>query len=192
MAEFKLRLKHTALLNIDMQHFFVEGAPAGHTVMRRINCLAASCRNASIPVIHTTHVFRPNVPNVEEAVALHKGLTIDPGDIIFAKHHFGAFHASNLAEMLRARGIDTVIISGIRTNVCCEVTAWEALSRDFSVFFLSDGTATKEMGGVSPSVLQMATCATFNHLFGNVITVDEMIESIEKATDLPSFRPSTD
>jgi hypothetical protein len=49
------------------------------------------------------------------------------------------------------------------------------------VFFLSDGTATKEMGGVSPSVLQAATCATFSHLFGNVISVDGMIERIERA-----------
>jgi ureidoacrylate peracid hydrolase len=181
MTEARLQLKQTALLNIDMQHFFVEGAPEGHAVMGRINRLAASCRNTGIPVIHTTHVFRPNVPNVEEAVALSQGLTIEQGDIVFAKHHFGAFYQSNLEELLRTRGIDTVIISGIRTNVCCQVTAWEAISRGFSVFFLSDGTATKEMGGVSPSVLQAATCATFSHLFGNVISVDGMIERIERA-----------
>jgi nicotinamidase-related amidase len=184
MDEATFRPKHTALLNIDMQHFFVEGAPDGHIVMERINLLAASCRSAGILVIHTTAVFRPNVPNVEQAVALHHGLTIDPSDIIFAKNHFGAFHESELDEILRMRGINTVIVSGIRTNVCCMATAWEAIARHFSVFFLRDGTATKEMGGVPPSILQVATCATFSHLFGNVLSVEEVIEKIEKGARL--------
>jgi nicotinamidase-related amidase len=176
MGETTFRPEHTALLNIDMQYFFVEGTPDGHMVMERINGLAAFCRSAGILVIHTTAAFRPNVPNMEEAVALHPGLAIDPRDIIFVKHHFSAFHNSALDEILRDRGIDTIIISGIRTNVCCMATAWEAIARQFNVFFLRDGTATREMGGVSPSILQMATCATLSHLFGNVFSVDEMIE----------------
>ena len=177
-----VQLKRTAFLNIDMQHFFVEGAPDGHSVMERINRLIAVCRKANILVIHTSAVFKPNVADVEQAIALHKDLNVSSNDIIFEKYYFGAFHNSNLEEMMRSHGIDTIIIGGIRTNVCCLVTAWEAISRGFSVIFLSDGTATKEMGGVSPSVLQTATCATMNHLFENVITVNEMITKIEKAS----------
>jgi biuret amidohydrolase len=177
-----VQLKHTAFLNIDMQHFFVEGAPDGHGVMERINQLIESCHKTHILVIHTSAVFKPHVSDVEQAIALHKDLNVSSDDIVFEKYHFGAFYDSNLEEMLRSRGIDTIIIGGIRTNVCCLVTAWEAISRGFSVIFLSDGTATKEMGGVSPSVLQTATCATLNHLFENVITVNEMIAKIEKAS----------
>ena len=59
MDESKFRPNHTALLNIDMQHFFVEGVPDGHKVMGRINRLAASCRSAGVVVIHTTAVFQP-------------------------------------------------------------------------------------------------------------------------------------
>lgn len=62
--------------------------------------------------------------------------------------------------ILRSRGVDTVMITGIATNICCETTAREAAQRDFHVFFLSDGTATKEMNGVSADELQRATCAT--------------------------------
>ncbi|MBZ0306639.1 MAG: cysteine hydrolase [Anaerolineae bacterium] len=186
MSVSAVRLKHIVLLNIDMQHFFVEGAPDGFQVMQRVNRLIASCRKANILVIHTSHVFKPQVPNVEEAIALHKDLNVIPDDIIFDKYHFGAFYNSNLEEILRSRGLDTIIIAGIRTNVCCEVTTWEAISRGFSVFFLSDGTATKEMGGVSPAILQTATCATLNHLFGNVITVNEMIAAIEQASGMPA------
>jgi len=67
------------------------------------------------------------------------------------KPRFGAFHAAHLELLLRARGIDTLIITGIATNVFCETTAREAAVRDFRVFFLSDGTAsTKTQASVEP------------------------------------------
>jgi nicotinamidase-related amidase len=181
MAEPDFQPYHSALLNVDMQHFFVEAALDGTIVVQRINRLAASCRRAGVVIIHTTAGLSPDIPHVEQAHTLHQDLAADPSDIVFAKHHFDAFHESELTNILRARSIDTVIISGIRTNVCCTATAWGAIARQFRVFFLRDGTATKEMGGVSPSILQMASCATFSHLFGNVISVDEMIERIEKS-----------
>ena len=179
MTEGKLQPLQTVLLNIDMQHFFVEGSPDGHLVMERINRLAKTCRRAGIIIIHTIASFQPNVPNVQEAITLHPGLTMTSNDLVFEKCHFSAFHDSALETILHARGIDTIIITGIRTNVCCLVTAWDAIARGFKLFFLRDGTATKQMGGVAPEILQMATCATFDHLFGNVITVEQMIERIE-------------
>ena len=180
----KVDLKRTALLNIDMQHFFVVGAPEGLTIIERINRLISVCDQRGIPVFHTTNVFRPDVANVEEAVALHKNLRVNPDHIIFEKRHFGAFHESSLEEQMHRRGINTIIITGIRTNVCCSTTAWEAISRGFKVFFLSDATATKEMGGVSAEILQTATCATLNHLFGNVVSTAEMIGMIEAAASV--------
>jgi len=133
MTESGLQLNRIAFLNIDMQHFFVEGAPEGYEVLKRINRLSALCHEAKIPVIHTTSVFKPNVPDVDRAVALHKDLEVTPEDMIFKKYQFGAFYDSNLEEMMRSRGIDTIIIGGIRTNVCCQTTAWEAIARGFSV-----------------------------------------------------------
>jgi ureidoacrylate peracid hydrolase len=46
------------------------------------------------------------------------------------------------------------------------------------VFFLSDGTATFDIGTISAAELQRATCATLGLLFAQVLTVDEMIEKI--------------
>ena len=80
--------------------------------------------------------------------------------------------------MLRSRGIDTVIISGIATNVCCDTTAREAAQHDFRVFFLSDGTATKEMGGTPAEDLQRATCASLSMVFAEITTVDEVMDKI--------------
>jgi ureidoacrylate peracid hydrolase len=83
--------------------------------------------------------------------------------------------------ILRSRSIDTVIITGIATNVCCETTAREAMVRDFHVFLLSDGTATVPMGNASAAELQKASLATLGFLFAQVLTVDEMIEKISHA-----------
>lgn len=201
MVDFTVVPKRTALLNIDLQSCFVEGspiaAPDGLVVLQRANLLAAVCRRAGVLVIHASIVMRPDGSNlgvladfsplVREGIlnkgtrtaALHEGLVIAPRDILLEKPRFGAFHGTDLELILRTRGIDAVIISGVATNVCCETTAREAAVRDFRVFFLSDGTATADMGGVSAEDLQTATCATLGFLFAQVLTVDEMIAKIE-------------
>lgn len=203
MVDFAVIPGRTALLSIDLQNCFVEGspiaAPEGPAVLERVNRLAAACRKAGILVIHTSIVFRPDRSNLgllaefspfvrqgildkgTESAALHKGLVIDPRDILVDKPRFGAFHGTDLELILRKRGIDAVIIGGVATNVCCETTAREAAVRDFRVFFLSDGTATAAMGSASAEELQKATCATLGFLFAQVLTVNEMIRKIEGA-----------
>ena len=204
MVEFAVVPERTALLNVDMQNCFVQGspfsAPEGLAVQERISRLAAACHVSGILVIHASHVVRQDGSNIgilgeiapavkqgiirkgSESAALHKGLVVHPDDILLEKPRFGAFHATDLELILRSRGIDTIIVSGIATNVCCETTAREAAVRDFRVFFLSDGTATFDIGDVPASALQKATCATLGPLFAQVLTVDDMIKKIFAAT----------
>lgn len=201
MVDFAVVPERTALINVDMQNCFVHGspiaAPEGLVILERVNRLAAACRKAGILVIHASIVVRRDGSNLgvlaefsppvregilnkgSESAALHKGLVVDPHDILLEKPRFGAFHGTDLELILRKRGIDTVIISGVATNVCCETTAREAAVRDFHVFFLSDGTATAAMGDASAAELQKATCATLGFLFAQVLTVDEMIAKVQ-------------
>jgi ureidoacrylate peracid hydrolase len=184
-----------------MQNCFVEGspiaAPDGLAVLERINRVAAACRRAGILVIHTSNVFRADGSNLgvlaefdpivktgilnkgSAAAALHQNLVVDIRDILLDKPRFGAFHGTDLELILRSRGIDTLVITGIATNVCCETTAREAAVRDFRVLFLSDGTATFSIGDLSAAALQKATCATLGKVFAQVLTVDEIIAKIE-------------
>ena len=55
-------------------------------------------------------------------------------------------HGTDLELILRSRGVDTIIVTGIATNVCCETSAREAAVRDFRVLFASDGTTTFDVG----------------------------------------------
>jgi nicotinamidase-related amidase len=198
--------RRTALINVDMQNCFVEGypvsAPDGPRVLGRINRLAAACRAAGILVIHTAHVLRADgsnagvmgelIPEIRagminrgsQASALNKSLVVDHRDILLEKPRFGAFQGTDLELILRSHDINSVIISGIATNVCCDTTAREAATRDFRVFFLSDGTATFDLGAVPAQQLQAATCASLA-LFGQVLTVEQIIDKIAAAHERP-------
>jgi nicotinamidase-related amidase len=211
MVDFDFIPARAALINVDLQNCFVHGyeisAPDGLVVLERMNRLAAACRRADILVIHTSIVLRPDGSNIgvfgdfspaakqgilnkgSESAALHKELVIDARDILLDKPRFGAFHGTDLELILRSRGIDTIIIGGVATNICCETTAREAAVRDFRVFFLADGTATAEMGNASAEELQKATCATLGFLFAQVLTVDEMIQKIEHGAHAGSRIP---
>ncbi len=201
MVDFALVPDRTALLNVDLQNCFVEdsplAAPDGPEVLKRVNRLAAACRKAGILVIHASVVLRPDHSNLgvlaefsplvhdgildkgSRSAALHPDLVVDPRDILLDEPRFGAFHGTDLELILRKRGIDTIIISGVATNVCCETSAREAAVRDFRVIFLSDGTATADMGGATAAELQKATCATLGFLFAQVLTVDATIRKVE-------------
>ena len=203
MADFPIVPSNMALINVDMQNCFVENspvaAPGGLEVLERINRLIAACRDAGVLVVHTAHVVRPDgsnigvmgeiVPPVNDGVIdkgaqsaeLHGGLDVGDGDILLDKPRFGSFHGTDLELILRARGIDTIVVTGICTNICCETTAREANVRDFRVFFLTDGTATFGIGDLTAEDIQAATCATLGFAFAQLATVDEMIAGLRRS-----------
>jgi len=193
VTDFAVAPERTALVNVDIQNCFVESTPDGPRVVESINRLAAACRAAGMLVIHTRHVLRPDgsnmgvlgqlVPKVRdgllnedaESAQFHRSLVIDPGDLLLDKPRFGAFHGTDLELILRGRGIDTIIVSGISTPVCCDTTAREANARDFRVLFLSDGTATT---GSDAAPIQRTTLEVLDGLFAQVLTVDEVLRRI--------------
>jgi nicotinamidase-related amidase len=212
MVDFDVTLERTALVNVDMQNCFVESppfaAPRGREILPLINRLASACRRNGVLVIHTLHVVRPDgsntgvmgeiIPAVREGAInkgnpqaeLHREIVVDRNDVILEKPRYGAFHGTDLELILRSRDIDTVIITGIATNVCCETTAREAAVRDFRVFFLSDATATSDIGDLSYDEVQRATCATLGRRFAQVLTTDEMLAKMERAAQKPKTKLS--
>jgi ureidoacrylate peracid hydrolase len=205
MVDFIAIPQRTALVNVDMQNCFVENSPIaspeGPAVLKRINRFIAAARSYGVKIIHTAHWLRPDYSNIgvldqvipavrqhrliEEGTfpaALHKDLDVKPTDIILSKPRFGAFHGTDLELILRSNGIDSVIVSGIATNVCCETTAREANARDFKVFFLSDGTATFGSQGLTADEVQRAALANVASVFGEVLTIDQMLTKLKTGT----------
>jgi nicotinamidase-related amidase len=68
--------------------------------------------------------------------------------------------------------VDTVIIIGTVTNVCCESTARSAFVRDFKVAFISDAN-----GGLDKQSHE-ATLCTISKVFGRVMSTEELLEQL--------------
>jgi len=177
MVDFAADPQRTALINVDMQNCFVENSPfasrEGPALLGRINRLADACRSLGVTIIHTAHVIRPDrsnlgvlgdiLPVVKTGVldegsfsaALHKDLDVRPTDIILYKPRYGSFHGTDLELILRSRGIDTIIVTGIATNVCVESTARDALFNDYYVVIVEDCVASDDRAQHDASMLLM-------------------------------------
>ena len=95
----------------------------------------------------------------------------EDADVMAVKSSASAFFPGkcNLKVQLDARGIDTVLISGAVTNICCESSARDAAALEYKVIMVSDALSGHAHG------LHEATLATFYRIFGDVRPSDEII-----------------
>lgn len=98
-------------------------------------------------------------------------LDVRPEDETVLKYRFSAFiqGSSDLAERLRAQGLDTVLITGTVTNVCCESSARDAMMLNFKAIMVSDGNAAANDAEHNASLI------AFYLTFGDVMSTDEVI-----------------
>jgi ureidoacrylate peracid hydrolase len=109
--------------------------------------------------------------------ALWPDLDVKPDDLIVDKTRFGAFvpGSSQLHEILQARGIDTLIITGTATNVCCESTARDAMQMNYKVIFVADGNAARTDAEHNATLDNMVV------RFADVMTTAELVGFLDKA-----------
>jgi ureidoacrylate peracid hydrolase len=99
----------------------------------------------------------------------------EPGEPIVVKHRYSAFVDTDLQLILRSKGISSVILTGVATNVCVESTARDAFMRDYYVTFASDCSATFTQEKHDATLRNMA-----DH-FGVVATSEEIMEAWQRA-----------
>ena len=195
----------SALIVIDMQNYFVaEGfpleVPVAREIVPNINRLATAMRDVGGTVVwvqttatggmerwgnHHRYTLsaegaRVRLANLDEAAEgfkLYPALEPAPGDARVKKITYSAFIAgsSDLDALLRRRGIETVLIVGTVTNVCCESSARDAMMLDYRVIMVSDANAalTDEE--------HAATLNSFLVAFGDVMTSDDVIQRLTPA-----------
>lgn len=202
--QFPLAGPRTALLVIDMQNYFLQpGAPAevpfARSIVPNINCLARAVRSAgglvawiqmtaeTDPSGWSRYYARMGPERARERIALltagtathalYDGLEVQAGDEFVSKLRFSAFTpgSSDLDERLQARGIETVVVTGALTNVCCESTARDAMMLNYGVAFVSDANATRDDDAHN------ATLITMLRSFADVSTTDETIAALGAA-----------
>jgi ureidoacrylate peracid hydrolase len=103
-------------------------------------------------------------------------LDVQPEDLIVEKLRFSAFiqGSSNLAEVLRAHGLDTVLITGTVTSVCCESTARDAMMLNFKTIMVTDGNAAATDEDHNGALIG------FYLTFGDIMSTDMLISRLER------------
>ncbi len=108
--------------------------------------------------------------------ALWHELDVQPADLRVRKNRYSAFFpgACDLPELLRNRSLDTVLIAGTMTNVCCEASARDAMMDGFKTVVVSDANAARS------DAEHTASLATIVQFFGDVRSTDEAIGLLRK------------
>ena len=195
-----VRKDNTALIVVDMQNIWVHprGArylPMSEDIVPRMQELLRFCRSSGVPVIylHTTKrkdlagagIFADIKPQTHDADNEWSNFEGTPGaeiyepvkpaqsDILVKKFRYSGFYGTQLENLLRALGRDTIAITGVATNVCCDSTARDGAMRDFKVLFLSDCNASFS------TAEQEATLSNFDKHFGVVMDSRTLMRKLE-------------
>jgi nicotinamidase-related amidase len=139
----------SALIVIDVQESFTQRpywsqgahAPFQQALLR----LDAGCRAASVPVVHIFHVESSGPFALDSGWVRPLGWLPSAPAVRFDKHTHNAFTDTGLDLWLRRQGVGKLIISGIRTEQCCETTARVGSDLGYSVDFVSEATLTFPM-----------------------------------------------
>ena len=148
MAEKKNRFSENAvLIIIDVQRGFddpVWGARNNPEAESNIAALLEAWRNSGRPIIHIQH----NSLNMESPLhpdspgnAIKEIVKPDAGEHVVTKSVNSAFIGTDLEEILRDKGYETLVITGLTTNHCVSTTARMAGNLGFKTYVVSDAVA---------------------------------------------------
>ena len=152
----------TALLVIDVQESFRRRPDWDHVnhpdIAERAARLVEAARSRGNLVVWVLHT-EPGTGTVFDPASGHVRLIdgLDPavGEPVITKTSHNAFTTTNLQQVLTTHGVGEVVISGIRTEQCCETTARVASDLGYHVVFVTEATATMPLR--HPSLLAEAT-----------------------------------
>jgi nicotinamidase-related amidase len=175
----------TALIVIDVQESFRQEScwadnPQFFTNLQK---LVDGARQQGIPVVQVFHVEDSGTFSVASGLVktLHE-VSVVP-DATFHKTRHSALIGSGLGIWLVEKGIRKVIISGIRTEQCCETTARHASDMGYQVDFCTEATLTFDMTDRHGKVwrteeIMAATELVLDGRFARIVTVDNAIDSL--------------
>jgi nicotinamidase-related amidase len=111
-----------------------------------------------------------------EAVHMAEEAQVQANDIVVTKRQWGAFYGTELEQLLRRRGIKTIIMSGIATNYGVESTARAAFDRGFELIFAEDAMSTAN------AEAHKFCCENVFRNMGRVRSTRELIDALQAGT----------
>jgi nicotinamidase-related amidase len=180
-----------ALVVVDVQKAFDDAGFWGRrnnpACEENLAALIAAWRKRGQPVVFVRHdseepasPLRPGEPG-----NAFKDVISGEPDLLVAKHVNSAFHGDpDLAGWLGAAGVETIVVCGIQTNMCCETTARVGANLGFDVRFAIDATHTFDLadhdgGTISAEELARVTAANLDPEFGRVVSTADAIAELD-------------
>lgn len=141
-----------AVIVVDMLNDFVYGKLAcdrGIAIIPNLQTLLEAARKHGKPVVFVNDAHLPSDPEMklwgEHAMKGTKEAEVIPeleptaGDYVLEKRNYSSFFETGLELLLRTLNVDTVVITGLHTHMCCRHTAADAFMRGFNVIGVEDG-----------------------------------------------------
>lgn len=188
---------------MDLQNEFVGcspmfPAPGAADLLPEISSFIGALRGLGVLIVFTRYVAPEDEAlsaarrrTVRGIASAHRGFAAqlvaeirpEPGDIVLDKPRQSAFFRTRLDEILRQRGIDSILIAGVTTNVCCIASARDAAARDYAVLMVSDLTAASDLPGVgggriAARTVQEVALAMVAHTIGEVASSMDVLERL--------------
>ena len=113
-----------------------------------------------------------DTPDALECTDIVSELAPAPHDLIIEKFGYGAFHGTPLADLLRQRGVRSLVVTGTVTQICVEESAREAFHHGFATTVVADAVSS-----FAPD-LHAATLKNFAMKFGWVETGDSVLQAL--------------
>ena len=184
-----MTIDNTALVVIDAQESFRNrpywNGDEALAFFDRLQALVDGAKARRIPIVQIFHIEDDGAFSLASGhVRTMAPLAIAP-DVVFHKRRHSALVGSGLPVWLTERGIRRLIVSGIRTEQCCETTTRHASDEGFEVDFVPEATLTFDMKHLDGSLLASAdivarTTAVLTGRFATICSVEQALERAQQ------------
>jgi nicotinamidase-related amidase len=169
----------TALLIIDVQAGNFDAAHPVHEgddLLNHIGALMTRARAAGAPIVYLQHCGAEGDPDEPGTPgwAVHPAITPAEGDALVYKRHPDAFQETNLHEVLKTRGVKSLVITGIQTEYCVDTTCRRAFSLGYRVTLVADGHSTWDSGDLTAAQIIAHHNGVLGGWFATLKTTEEI------------------
>jgi nicotinamidase-related amidase len=191
LAKENATMHRTALIVIDVQESFRHTPYWSESdlpeYLARQQALIDGCAARGVPVVQIFHTGAQGPFSIASGhVRCLAGLTLAPAVTIHKQHH-SAFAGTDLAAWLTGHGVNRLIVSGIRTEQCCETTTRYASDTGFAVDFVTEATLTFPMTHArsgrtySAQEIRERTELVLEQRFARIVTVAQALAAFDPA-----------